>query len=174
MTNITKGATLPHASCILAYTDGSCGPQKGGACAVILLRYVDGQEVRRLPFTDGATGTTNVLMEMLGVITALKQIKRDEPLPIVIRTDNQMIAKGWNEWLPGWIGKGWRKADGKPVENQDLWLEIIRLADGLDVKIEWVRGHAGDPLNEEADQLATKARVKWDRMAVQAMFGRVA
>lgn len=174
MITTTYGAMLPHASCILAYTDGSCGPQKGGACAVILLRYIDGEETKRAPFTDGAIGTTNIRMEMMGVITALKQIKRDEPLPIVIRTDNQMLAKGWSEWLPGWIAKDWRKADGKPVENQDLWQEILRLADGLSVKIEWVRGHAGDPLNAEADHLATKARVKWDRRAVQAMFGQPA
>ena len=55
--------------------------------------------------------------------------------------------------MPGWKAKGWRKANGKGVENEDLWLEIDRLMAFHDITWEWVRGHNGDPMNEKADRL---------------------
>lgn len=159
MTNTNTGAVLPHATCILIYTDGSCQPNPGrGGYAAIMCRYIDGALVNRLDRTGKSTMTTNNQMELQAAISALKVIKRDEPQPIYIRSDSKYLIDGWNQWLPGWIAKGWRKGDGKRVENQDLWQEIARLCEGLNVTFEWIRGHAGDCMNEEADRLAADAR----------------
>ena len=172
MTNTNTGAVLPHASCILIYTDGSCQPNPGpGGYGVLLHLYVDGVLKRQLTLTGGHTRTTNIRMEMSAVIAALGTISRDQELPVIVRTDNEMIVKGMTKWLPGWKAKGWRKGNGKPVENADLWQEIVRLCDGLNVTFQWVRSHAGDPANEEADRLAGKACAIWMKKAVAEMFG---
>ena len=62
-----------------------------------------------------------------------------------------------NEWLSGWIARGWRTAAKKPVANQDLWQELAALASGRTITWHWVKGHAGDPHNEEVDALANAA-----------------
>lgn len=175
MTNALTGATLPHASCIVIATDGSCQPNPGpGGYGAILHLCVDGRLKRKFTLTGGDTRTTNIRMEMSAVIAALGKISRDQTLPIIVRTDNEMIVKGMKEWLPGWVEKGWRKGNGKPVENADLWQEIARLCDGLDVTFQWVRGHAGDPMNEEADRLAAKACAVWMKKAAKELLGEAA
>lgn len=175
MTNDNTGAALPHASCILITTDGSCQPNPGpGGYAAVLRRYVDGKEVTRMERKGGATATTNNRMELAAAIAALKVIKRDESLPIFVRTDSKYLTDNWRQRLQGWIAGDWRKADGKPVENADLWQELVRLCDGLNVTFDWVRGHAGDPLNKEADRLARKACAAWAQKAVLELFGQPA
>lgn len=168
-------AVPPHAPCLLIYTDGSCQPNPGrGGFAAILCRYINGELVKRLVRTGADAATTNNQMELRAVISAMKAIKRDEQLPIFIRSDSKYLIDGWNQWLPRWVPKGWRKGDGKPVENQCLWQEIVRLCDGLNVTFEWVPGHAGDPMNEEADRLAAKAREADRPTAIAGIFGNAA
>lgn len=175
MTDTTPGATLPHPDCILITTDGSCRKNPGpGGYAAILQRYSGGLLQKEKELTGGAIDTTNNRMEMSAAIAALKKIKREDAPPVILRTDSKLIVNGMNEWLPGWIAGGWRKGDGKPVENEDLWKELVRLCTGLDVTFEWVRGHAGDPVNERADRLAAKTCEEWSRKAALAMFGNAA
>ena len=91
---------------------------------------------------------------MLAVIKALELAEPDD----IIHTDNDMIAKGYNEWLKGWKLKGWKNASKKPVANQDLWQRIDKLKqEKPTVVVKWVRGHSGIYGNELADNLATEA-----------------
>ena len=96
-------------------------------------------------------------MEMTAIIMALGCLRADETAPITIRTDNLPTVRGMTEWLPGWIARDWKKAKGKPVENRDLWEELIRLSEGRSIAWEWVKGHAGDTMNGEVDRLAKAA-----------------
>ncbi|ASJ23635.1 RNase H family protein [Laribacter hongkongensis] len=76
------------------------------------------------------------------------------PLPVTLYTDSKYLIQGITQWLPKWKAKGWRKSDGKPVENIDLWKTLDELASVHDVQWSWVKGHNGDPGNERADALA--------------------
>lgn len=175
MTNSKTGAALPHASCIVIYTDGSCQPNPGpGGYGAFLVRYVDGLKMNELERRGGSVATTNNKMELQAVIAALRCIKRDEPLPIFVRSDSKYLVDNWKDRVRGWIANGWLKSDRKPVENADLWQEIVELCDGLNVIFEWVRGHAGDPMNEKADGLAAETCAIWMKKAVKEMFGSFA
>ncbi len=136
--------TTEHA---IVFTDGAC--LKLGFCGDAVVVTIIGQEqiiVGRDP------STTNNKMEMIAAIKALEAVP--ESLPIIIHTDSQYIIKGATRWLRGWKANGWRKADGKPVLNQDLWLEIDRLIQGRKITWQWVKGHAGHEQNERVDGLA--------------------
>lgn len=141
---------------ILIYADGSCygNPDPGGYAAV--LRRMDGAVLRGRPkkVAGYETDTTNVRMEMTAVVTALEFLKQDESETIVVVSDNELIANGMTKWIQNWIAKGWRKSDGKPVENRDLWERMRAASEGKNVVWRWVRGHAGNPFNEEVDSLA--------------------
>ncbi|MFA5490347.1 MAG: ribonuclease HI, partial [Candidimonas sp.] len=102
----------------------------------------------------GEPDTTNNRMEIMSVIQALKLLKR--PCKVIVHTDSQYVQKGMSEWLDNWKRRGWRTADKKPVKNADLWQELDRLVQQHDVSWRWVRGHAGDPGNERADELANQ------------------
>ncbi|AYR20377.1 ribonuclease HI [Alcaligenes faecalis] len=132
------------------WTDGACkgNPGLGGWGA--LLRH-GGQEKA---ICGGEANTTNNRMELMAVIEALKALKR--PCQVRVHTDSQYVQKGMNEWLPGWKARGWRTADKKPVKNADLWQELEQQAAKHELTWLWVRGHAGDPGNERADQLANE------------------
>lgn len=132
------------------WTDGACkgNPGLGGWGA--LLRH----GVREKAICGGEANTTNNRMELMAVIEALKALKR--PCQVRVHTDSQYVQKGMNEWLPGWKARGWRTADKKPVKNADLWQELEQQAAKHELTWLWVRGHAGDPGNERADQLANE------------------
>lgn len=132
------------------WTDGACkgNPGLGGWGA--LLRHGG----REKAICGGEPDTTNNRMELLAVIEALKALKR--PCQVRVHTDSQYVQKGMNEWLPGWKARGWRTADKKPVKNADLWQELEKQAAKHELTWLWVRGHAGDPGNERADQLANE------------------
>lgn len=143
---------------ILVHTDGACSGNPGpGGYAAILRRYIDKTERKRLIRSGGATKTTNNRMELKAVIAALRCL-RSEELPIIIRTDSTYITESWNERIEGWIKNGWRKNDGTPAANPDLWQQIVALAEEKSVIFEWVRGHNGDAMNEEADHWARQER----------------
>ena len=107
---------------------------------------------------------------MQAVIEGLRRVTKSAHLPVVVRTDSAMVKGGMREWMPGWQARGWRKTNGKPVENQDLWASIATEMDRLPLLVvEKVKGHSGDPRNEQADKAANaaaeKAKVKADAWA---------
>ncbi|QAA94228.1 ribonuclease HI [Pollutimonas thiosulfatoxidans] len=130
------------------WTDGACkgNPGLGGWGA--LLRQ--GKHEKAL--YGGEPHTTNNRMELMAVIQALQALKR--PCKVVVHTDSQYVQKGMDEWLANWKRRGWRTADKKPVKNADLWQQLDELVQEHELTWRWVRGHAGDPGNEKADELA--------------------
>ena len=88
----------------------------------------------------GEANTTNNRMEMTAVIRALESLKR--PSTIEVHTDSQYVQKGISEWMTGWKKRNWRTADGKPVKNQDLWLQLDSLSQLHSIKWKWVKGHS--------------------------------
>jgi len=134
------------------YTDGGCDPNPGpGGWGAILLYGPHAKEI-----SGAEPATTNNRMELTAAIEALRFLKR--PCRVNMYTDSQYLRRGITEWLPAWRAHGWRKADGKPVENVELWQELAQQTERHLVEWHWVRGHRGQPLNERADRLATEAR----------------
>jgi ribonuclease HI len=135
---------------VIIYTDGACSgnPGPGGWGAIL---QFSGQEKELF---GGDKATTNNRMELMGAIAALESLTR--PCPVVLYTDSQYVQKGIKEWIHGWKKRGWKKADGKPVINADLWQRLELAAKLHKVDWRWVRGHSGDPMNERADGLARK------------------
>jgi len=138
-------------SIITLNTDGACKGNPGpGGWGV--LAEIPGQAPQEL--FGGEKMTTNNRMELMAAIQGLKLLKA--PTTLTLTTDSQYVIKGFNEWLPGWKKKGWRTASKEPVKNVDLWQELEAAARGHQIEWVWVRGHAGHPGNERADQLANK------------------
>jgi len=130
------------------FTDGAClgNPGPGGWGAV--LKY--GQHERELH--GGEPATTNNRMEIMAAIQGLESLKRRSEVHLY--TDSQYVRRGITEWVANWKRNGWRTRDRKPVKNQDLWTRLDDLVHQHDVRWFWVKGHAGHPGNERADQLA--------------------
>ncbi|KAA5595933.1 ribonuclease HI [Blastochloris sulfoviridis] len=130
------------------WTDGACSgnPGPGGWAAILAC---DGVEKE---LSGGEAFTTNNRMEMLAAISALETLKR--PCVVDLHTDSQYLRQGITEWIAGWKRKGWRTASGSPVKNVDLWQRLDAARSVHTVRWHWVRGHAGHPENERADELA--------------------
>ena len=94
-------------------------------------------------------------MELLAPINALKEI--DSNSQVIIYTDSQYVKLGITEWINKWINNNWKTSKKENVKNKDLWMELYNLNKSLDVKWNWVKAHAGNPMNEEVDLLAKKA-----------------
>lgn len=139
-----------NADTIYIYSDGACkgNPGPGGWGALLV---TDGH---RKEICGGEANTTNNRMEMTAVIRALESLKR--PSAVEVHTDSQYVQKGISEWMAGWKRRNWRTADGKPVKNQDLWLQLDALSQLHRIEWKWVRGHNGHPENERADELANE------------------
>jgi ribonuclease HI len=133
------------------YTDGACSGNPGPGGWGAILRWA-GHE-REL--SGGEPHTTNNRMELLAAISALEALKR--PCSVDLHTDSQYLRQGITGWIMGWKRNGWRTADRKPVKNADLWQRLDAAVARHDVRWHWVRGHAGDALNERADALAREA-----------------
>jgi len=131
-----------------AFTDGACSgnPGPGGWGAV--LRF--GEHEKEL--SGGEAETTNNRMELMAAIAALEALKR--PVSIRITTDSTYVRDGITKWIHGWKRNGWKTAAKKPVKNADLWQRLEQAASGHQVEWAWVKGHAGHPENERADELA--------------------
>ena len=133
------------------YTDGSCltNPGNGGWAAIINndgnIKKISGNEKE----------TTNNRMELLAPINALKEIYSNSQ--VIIYTDSQYVKLGITEWINKWITNNWQTSNKEDVKNKDLWIELYNLNKSLDVKWNWVKAHAGNPMNEEVDLLAKQA-----------------
>ena len=131
------------------FTDGACSgnPGPGGWGAILRCK---GKE-REL--SGGAENTTNNKMELTAVIEGLKALKF--PCEVTLYTDSKYVADGLTlGWAEGWKARGWKKKDGKPALNPELWDELLTLYHTHKVKIVWLKGHAGHPENERCDELA--------------------
>jgi ribonuclease HI len=102
----------------------------------------------------GEPGTTNNRMELMAAIQALEALKR--PVKVRLHTDSQYVKDGITKWIHGWKARGWQTADKKPVKNVELWKRLDAAKASHDIEFHWVRGHAGHPENERADELARK------------------
>lgn len=136
---------------VLIWTDGACSgnPGPGGWGAILQAR---GQE-RELQGAEPQT--TNNRMEMMAAIAALEALKR--PVLVRLHTDSAYLRNGVTQWIERWRRNGWRTAEGKPVANEDLWRRLELARAPHQVEWLWVKGHAGDPMNERADKLAREA-----------------
>ncbi len=132
------------------WTDGACKGNPGPGGWGALLRY--GKTEREL--CGGEAHTTNNRMELLAAISALEALKR--PCTVHLTTDSQYVRQGMLEWISNWRKKNWRRADGKPVKNADLWARLDEAATRHDMHWHWIKGHAGHPENERADELANR------------------
>ncbi|ARP87878.1 ribonuclease HI [Bordetella genomosp. 9] len=145
-----EGATAarPELEAVELWTDGACKGNPGPGGWGVLMR--SGPHEKTLH--GGERETTNNRMELMAVIQGLTALKR--ACTVTIHTDSQYVMKGMTEWLPNWKRRGWITADKKPVKNGDLWRMLDEQVARHRVSWRWVRGHAGDPGNERADQLA--------------------
>ncbi|MFT4743479.1 MAG: ribonuclease HI [Yoonia sp.] len=138
---------------LFAYTDGACSgnPGPGGWGTIMIARDGD-TEVKKRELNGGAALTTNNQMEMMAAISALEALERPSALTVV--TDSVYVKDGITKWIFGWKKKGWKTAANKPVKNEELWKRLDAATVRHDVTWEWVKGHAGHPENERADELA--------------------
>lgn len=130
------------------YSDGSSlgNPGPGGWGTILVYK---GKEKE---LSGGDQLTTNNRMELTGVIEGLKALK--EPCAVEIISDSKYVVQAINEWLKGWIAKGWKTASKSPVKNQELWEEYVEVSKPHTIKATWVKGHAGHEHNERCDDLA--------------------
>jgi len=133
---------------VTIYTDGACSgnPGPGGWGAIL----VHGKTRKEL--SGGETETTNNRMELQAAIEALKALKR--PCKVAVYTDSVYVRDGITKWIKGWQRNGWRTAAKKPVKNAELWQALQAALQPHDIDWHWVKGHAGHPENERADELA--------------------
>ncbi len=144
---MTPGTSLPPLK-VEAYTDGACSGNPGPGGWGVILRWKGVEKELK----GGEPETTNNRMELMAAIQALEALKR--PVTITIHTDSQYVKNGITQWIHGWKRNGWKTAGKDPVKNADLWQRLDALVAKHSVSFEWVRGHAGHPENERADELA--------------------
>ncbi len=138
------------------FTDGACSGNPGPGGWGAILRYGE----REMELSGGEASTTNNRMELTAVIEALKKLKF--PCEVTIYTDSKYVADAFLQgWIWNWMKKGWKKSDGKPVLNPELWQALWSEIQKHEYKIVWVKGHAGHPENERCDVLATTQAAKF-------------
>ena len=140
---------------LFAYTDGACSGNPGpGGWGVLLVAKNQNKIVKERELFGGQEDTTNNQMELLAAISALEAL--DRPSKIKIITDSSYVKNGVTQWLENWKNNKWKTASKKPVKNVELWRRLDQARSGHEVIWEWVKGHAGHPENERADELARK------------------
>jgi len=130
------------------WTDGACSGNPGPGGWGALLRFGNAEKV----LNGGDAETTNNRMELMAAIMALNELKRS--CEVHLHTDSQYVRGGITQWLHNWKKNGWRTANRKPVKNADLWEQLDEARTRHNVTWHWVKGHAGVPENEKADELA--------------------
>ncbi len=134
---------------VTIYTDGACSGNPGpGGWGSILIFGENSKEI-----SGGSANTTNNIMELTAVIEALKLLKR--PCKVNVYSDSAYVVNAFNQnWIYGWMKKGWKTAGNSPVKNKELWQELYSLTKVLDVTFNKVKGHADNELNNRCDELA--------------------
>ncbi len=140
---------------LFAYTDGACSGNPGpGGWGVLLIAKTQQKIIKERELCGGQDNTTNNQMELLAAISALEIL--DRPSKIKIITDSSYVKNGVTQWLENWKKNKWKTAARKPVKNAELWRRLDEAKSRHEVTWEWVKGHAGHPENERADELARK------------------
>lgn len=134
------------------YTDGACSGNPGNGGWGYLLKY---KGIQKENF-GGSAETTNNQMELTAVIEGLNALK--EPCAVELYTDSKYVLEGASKWLAVWKQNNWKKADKKPVLNQELWQKLDTLLQKHQISWHWVKGHAGHLENELVDSLACRGR----------------
>jgi len=135
---------------VTIYTDGACSGNPGpGGWGALMMYGSDEKEI-----TGGEFQTTNNRMELTAALEALNTLKRR--CTVELYTDSTYVRDGITKWIEGWKARGWKTAAKKPVKNEDLWRALDDAAARHDIEWKWVKGHAGDPGNERADELANQ------------------
>lgn len=133
---------------VTVYTDGACSgnPGPGGWGAILIFGE------HRKEIYGGARSTTNNQMELTAAIEALNALKF--PCIVDLHTDSTYVRDGISKWIHGWKRNGWKTAAKKPVKNAELWKQLDQAQQRHQIKWHWIKGHAGHPENERADELA--------------------
>ena len=136
---------------ITIYTDGACSGNPGiGGWGVVIL-----ENNKEDTFLNGGNdNTTNNRMELTAVIEALKYFEDRQIITLI--TDSKYVKDGIQSWIQNWKKNGWKTAAKKPVKNKELWIELDQLISRHTISWEWVKGHAGNKHNEQADYLARR------------------
>jgi ribonuclease HI len=132
------------------YTDGACrgNPGPGGWGAILV--YKQKEKV----MSGGERATTNNRMELMAAIAAFEALR--EPCIVLFTSDSKYVIDGLDKgWAEGWKKKGWKKSDGSPALNPELWDRLLTATAPHEIAYHWVKGHAGHPYNERCDALAT-------------------
>ena len=135
---------------VVIYTDGACDPNPGPGGWAALLLY----KVHEKVLTGCENPTTNNRMELTAAIQALQSLTR--PCVVTLYTDSEYLKRGITEWLPNWRKRGWRRKGGA-LANLELWQALDEALQPHEVEWRWVRGHAGNALNQRVDRLARQA-----------------
>jgi len=148
---------------VAIFADESClgngreGSNPGGAGGVIELLDPAGAGIVRWDYWVSEPATTNNRMALRSVIEAFGELSRmDKAFRVVFTSDSKYIVEGMRSWVAGWIARGWRRKGGA-IENLALWQKAVQATSRFDVEWNWVRGHNGQPQNEYANHLATRA-----------------
>ncbi len=143
---------------VTIYTDGAArGNPDGPGGYGVVLNYVDKNgTLHERELSAGYKKTTNNRMELMAVIRGLEALTK--PCEVTLYSDSKYVVDAFNQnWIGGWIKRGWKKADKKPVKNVDLWKRLLEVMQPHEVTYVWVKGHDGHPQNERCDTLATTA-----------------
>lgn len=139
---------------VVIYSDGGSDPNPGIGGWAAVLKYGEHEKV----LTGNDPATTNNRMELQAAISALEALKRLSS--IEFHTDSQYLRQGITQHIEKWAANNWILKGGKPVSNADLWQKLWPLVKKHEIEWNWVKGHAGNPLNEKVDQLARQARLE--------------
>ena len=145
VTETTEGLTEVH-----MWTDGACKGNPGPGGWGVLIRAAG----REKELYGGEKVTTNNRMELMAVIEGLKTLNRR--CDVTLHVDSQYVKNGAQSWMKGWKRNGWKTASKQPVKNVELWQALDEQLQRHDITWVWVKGHAGDPGNEKADELANR------------------
>ena len=136
------------------YTDGACSGNPGPGGWGVLIQLDD----KNIELSGGDNETTNNRMELMAAIKALEEINKD--YKINLYTDSNYVKDGITSWISNWKKNSWKTSNKKEVKNKDLWIRLDAAIEGKDISWIWVKGHAGNAGNEQADYLARSALEK--------------
>ena len=151
---------------IIIYTDGGCHGNPGpGGWGCVIIKEDEEQNTLVKKLSGGEANTTNNRMELTAAIKALEAVYSDSQAKeslVSVYSDSQYVKNGITSWIKNWKKNGWKTAAKKSVLNQDLWVELDRLYNSLNIEWKWVKGHAGVEYNEVCDQLCQSEIAKFE------------